>query len=187
MVEILTYYILFSLWGLVVLGALINALIKLGQTQGTIRQFYVKAGYLSGVLLFSTIVSLCLLLFGYTLFGIVLFFAVDFLAIIYSLFTLKSTFKVQREINAKIVLDSGKRKLKWSDIFTHSGWVQLTLHFGLFRAGVVIFMVDFLMLLALFLIFNQFLLDGNVIDALRDAFFLAVVTTAFFVYSMKKK
>ncbi len=169
------------------LGALINALIKLQQNKGTIRTFYVKVVIFSSVLLLTTIISLVLLFLGYALYGITFFFAIFFIAIIYSLITLKSTFKAQREINAKIIKESGKRTLKWTDIFTHSGWVQLTLHFGLFHAGIIIFIVDFVMLLVLFQIFNQFILDGTFVDALRDAFFLAVITTGFFIYSMKKK
>ncbi len=187
MVEMLTYYILFSLWGLVLLGALINAIIKLRQSKGIIRKFYIQAIIFSSVLLFSTIISLGLLFFGYTLFGFVFFFMVFLFAILYSLITIKSTFNAYRMINTKIIQEKGIRTLKWTDIFTHSGWVPLTLHFGLFRAGVVIFMVNFLMLLVLFSTFNQFLLDGTVVDALRDSFFLAIATTLFFVYSMKKK
>lgn len=180
-------YILFSLWELVMLGALINAVSKLHQSKGTIRTFYIQAAILSSVLLFSTIICLGLLYLGYTTFGFVFFSVIFLLAILYSSVTIKSTIKVYREINAKIIQEKGYRKLKWSDIFTHAGWIQLTLHFGLFRAGIVIFIVDFVMLLVLFLIFNQFMLDGSLVDALRDAFFLAIATTLFFVYSIKKK
>lgn len=181
------YYILFSLWGLVMIGALINALIKLRQNKGTIRTFYMQAGIFSSVLLLTTIISLVLLFMGYALYGIIFFFAADFVAIIYSLITFKSTFKAQKEINNKIIKESGKRMLKWTDIFTHSGWIQLTLHFGLSRASIIIFGVNLLILLGLFQIFNQFILGGTFVDALRDAFFLAVITTSFFIYSMKKK
>ncbi len=180
-------YILFSLWGVVMLGALINALIKLQQNKGTIRDFHHRAAILSSVLLLTTIISLSLLSFGYTLPGSVFFFVVFLLAIVYSSVTIKSTIKAYREINAKMIKESGIRTLKWTDIFTHSGWIQLTLRFGLSRAGIIIFIVNFIMLLVLFQVLNQFILDGTLVDALRDALFLAVITTGFFIYSIKKK
>ncbi len=187
MVEtIRVFYILFSLWGLVMLGALINALLKVRKNEGTIRKFYIQASIFSGVFLFSTLISLSLLLIGYTLAGAISFFVVFFLAMIYSLITFKSTFKAQRVINAKIIEESGKRPLKWTDIFTHVGWVQLTLHFGLWRAGVIIFIIDFTLLFAMFFILNQFLFNRPLTEMMGDVFLLAIIGTAFFVYSMKK-
>lgn len=168
------------------LGALINALIKVKRNEGTIRKFYIQASIFSSALLFFTLISLGLLFFGYILIGVILFFTLFFLAMIYSLITFRSTIKAYSEINAKIIQESGKRPLKWTDVFTHPGWVQLTLHFGLFRAGIIIFLIDFVMILLLIFILNQFLFNKELVEILGDAFFLAIFGAFFFIYSMKK-
>ena len=120
---------------------------------------------------------------GYYITADVIFFLVIVIAVI----RFFKTNRAQQMINKDFAKSAKKEPLKFTDIFTQKGWVKLVIRIGLFQTALLLFIVNFVMIIIILLILSR-IMDAflSTEEWLTSSLFLSLILTAFFIYNARK-